>query len=122
MLDISSSISYRRFIREMFETFRNQHFNDIIDHLEKNENHTLKSYLVEAEVQYEVWNNFRHNIVMIAKDLGLDLLETMKLEKDKQILKRVYSDFIEYLAPKLKAEIKETAYFELAHQIKGMEK
>lgn len=116
-MDKIISISYKRFLEKFAQDFIDQYIDDVISTFSKNESITFKKYLVEIDFKYRVEDEIVHNLIDIAKDLGLDYADTLNLETDKDFLNRVYTDCRDMVKKKVFDYISDTVYFQLADRI-----
>jgi hypothetical protein len=116
MIDFSSSIAYSRFLNDYYNDFKNRHFDDVIDFLEKEDEHTFDQYLIENEIPFEIKIEFSYVFTAITKELGLIKMDLTENENDIEII--VYEDVVKMIKVKLKEFFWETqAYYQLAERI-----
>ncbi|MGG1659449.1 hypothetical protein [Brevibacillus sp. NRS-1366] len=116
-MDKIISISYKRFLEKFAQDFIDQYIDDVISTFSKSESMTFREYLKDIDFKYRVEDEMKHNLIDIAKDLGLDYVATLSLESDKDFLNRVYTDCRDMVKKKVFDYISDTIYFQLADRI-----
>ncbi|WP_438349196.1 hypothetical protein ACP8HI_00405 [Paenibacillus sp. FA6] len=117
-MDFSSSIAYRRFLNDFYNEFNTKYFNDVIDFLEVDEDHTFDQYLIETEVKLEIEAEFSYVLTAITKELDLMLLDSIDIEYKNDTQIKVYEAVVKMIKVKLRDFILDSsAYYHLSARI-----
>ncbi|WP_405175825.1 hypothetical protein MHI27_06065 [Paenibacillus sp. FSL H8-0261] len=117
-MNLSSSITYRRFLNDYYNTFINQYFSDLIDFLEEEDDHKFEQYLLENEISFEIKSRFPYHITAIENEMKFNSIELNDIENEYGAEVKVYNDAVKIIKVKLKAFILDSqAYYHLAEKI-----